>query len=129
MTAAKARRLARRLYRLCVVGGTLDDARVRRVVSRAAASGRRGSSAVLHELLRFVRLDRDRHTALVASAEPLPADIQAQVAAGLASTYGAGVTASYAVDPTLIGGMRIKVGSDVFDGSVRSRLAALDARF
>jgi F0F1-type ATP synthase delta subunit len=34
----------------------------------------------------------------------------------------------FAVDPALIGGLRIQVGSDVYDGSIRARLATLDAR-
>jgi len=33
------------------------------------------------------------------------------------------------VDPTLIGGLRIRIGSDVFDGTVKSRLADLETRF
>jgi F-type H+-transporting ATPase subunit delta len=42
--------------------------------------------------------------------------------------YGAGVEATFTENPALIGGMRIKVGSDVYDDSVRARLAALEAR-
>jgi F-type H+-transporting ATPase subunit delta len=34
---------------------------------------------------------------------------------------------SFEHKPELIGGMRIKVGSDVYDGSVKARLAALEA--
>jgi F-type H+-transporting ATPase subunit delta len=51
------------------------------------------------------------------------------VGAALTGTYGGALKTSFAVNPTLIGGMRVKVGSDVFDGSVRARLAALEARF
>jgi len=36
---------------------------------------------------------------------------------------------SFAHSPALIGGMRVKVGSDVYDGSVQARLATLEARF
>jgi len=36
---------------------------------------------------------------------------------------------TFVVDPTLIAGMRLKVGSDVYDGSVKGGLAALEARF
>ena len=35
----------------------------------------------------------------------------------------------FAQNPALIGGMRIKVGSDVYDGSVQARLAALQESF
>jgi F-type H+-transporting ATPase subunit delta len=76
-----------------------------------------------------VKLDLARHTAQVESAVPLPEDLRASVQAGLARTYGLGISASFAHNPGLIGGMRIKVGSDVYDGSVRARLAALEKGF
>ena len=59
---------------------------------------------------------------------PLGAEMQEDVKAGLARVYGAGLAASFEQNPALIGGMRIKVGSDVYDGSVRAKLAALEAR-
>jgi F-type H+-transporting ATPase subunit delta len=124
----KIARSARRLFRLCLVNGVLDEARTREVARRIALSGRRGSRAILSNFLRLVRLDLARRVAMVESAAALPDDVRESVAAGLASTYGAGVTATFSVNPALVGGMRIKVGSDVYDGSVRARLAALQAR-
>ena len=47
----------------------------------------------------------------------------------LARRYGRAMATTYVVDPTLIAGMRLKVGSDVYDGSVKGGLAALEARF
>jgi F-type H+-transporting ATPase subunit delta len=49
------------------------------------------------------------------------------VRANLTRLYGAGLDTSFAENPALIAGMRIRVGSDVFDGSVRARLATIDA--
>jgi F-type H+-transporting ATPase subunit delta len=46
----------------------------------------------------------------------------------VARRYGAGLQPSFEVDPALIGGLRIRVGSDVYDGSLRARLAALQTR-
>jgi len=51
------------------------------------------------------------------------------VTASLTKRYGAGLNISFGVNPELIGGLRVKVGSDVFDGSVRSRLNALAESF
>jgi F-type H+-transporting ATPase subunit delta len=65
----------------------------------------------------------------VESATPLPPGMQASVQAGLLRVYGPGLNTTFALSPALIGGMRIKVGSDVYDGSVQARLAALEARF
>ena len=74
------------------------------------------------------RLYRDQHTAVVVSAAPLNPDVRDDVRAALARRYGPGVEASFAEDAALIGGMRVRVGSDVYDDSVRARLAAIEAR-
>jgi F-type H+-transporting ATPase subunit delta len=124
----KVTQAARRLYRLALVDGRLDEGRVRRIAQRLAASKRRGSLSLLACLQRLVRLDRDRHAAVVESATALPAALRQDVEAGLARAYGQGLDASFQENPALIGGMRIKVGSDVYDGSVRARLAALEDR-
>jgi len=84
---------------------------------------------LLTHFQRLVKLDRARHTAEIESAVPLPADFQASVQAGVQSVYGAGINILFAHRPALIGGMRIKVGSDVYDSSVRSKLDALERRF
>ena len=59
----------------------------------------------------------------------MPADLQAAIEAGLTRRYGPGLTTAFADRPALIGGMRIQVGSDVYDGSVRAGLAALEKEF
>jgi len=128
-TTRRARREARRLYRACVVGGLLDEDRARQVVERLAETRHRGSLAILSHFRRLVMLDRVRHSAVVESATPLPPDLRAAVEADVARTYGPGVTTSFADSPALIGGMRVRVGSDVYDGSVRAALAALEKQF
>ena len=87
----KARRTARHLFRLCVVGGALDAARVRQVAARVAASGRRGALAVLSDFQRMVRLELDRHRAIVESAAPLADDLRRDVTTNLARMYGTGL--------------------------------------
>ncbi len=125
----QARRQAKRLFRLCLVDGLLDEGRVRQVVQQVIEANRRGGPALLSRFLYLVKLDRARHTAEVESAAPLPADLQESIKSDLGRAYGPGVSASFAQNPALIGGMRIKVGSDVYDGSVRGALAALERSF
>ena len=122
-------RQAKRLFRLCMVDGSLDEERVRRVVQRVAGAGGPGSLAVLTRFQRLVRLDRMAHTATVESATPLPDDVRASIESGLARVYGRGMTTSFTDNPALLGGVRVTVGSDVYDGSIQGRLAALAARF
>jgi len=121
-------RAARRLYRLCLIDGRLDEGRVRQVARRLGGSRRRGSIAVLSSLRRIVKLDRDRRRAVVETATSLPDDLRDEVQANLARLYGSGLATSFETTPGLIGGMRIRVGSDVYDGSVRARLAAIESR-
>jgi len=130
MKATKqARRDATQLFRLCLVNGLLDETKAREVVSDLVTDKPRGYLATLGYFRRLVLLDRDRHTAKVQSAIPLPADLQASVRASLERAYGPGLTASFIQNPALIGGIRIQVGSDVYDGTIRGRLAAMEQSF
>jgi F-type H+-transporting ATPase subunit delta len=124
----KASRVGRTLYRLCLVDGVLDGNRVRRVSRRLASSGRRGSLGILTAFHRLVHLHHDRQTALVESAAPLTAAMRDDIRADLARVYGPRLQASFSENPQLLGGVRIRVASDVYDGSIRGRLAALEAR-
>jgi F-type H+-transporting ATPase subunit delta len=124
----KTRRAARRLFRVCQVDGRPDAERVRLVTQRVAGSGRRGTLAILGDFSRLARLDRDGHRAIVESATPLPDGLRINLLRDLARVYGQGLETSFEVNPRLIGGMRIRVGSDVYDASVRAKLAALEAR-
>jgi F-type H+-transporting ATPase subunit delta len=124
----KTRRAARRLFRLCVAGGVLDEGRARQVAALTAASRRADTLPLLSQFARLVRLDCDRRTALVASALPLPADVRDDVSAHLARAYGPTIRVTFEVDPALLAGVSIRVGSEVYDGSVRARLAALESR-
>lgn len=125
-TNKRSRRLARQLFRLSLVDGKLDHDRVRQVARRLGQGTERGSLAVLSEFLRLVRLDQARHTALIESAEPLTDDVRRAVTAQLTRLHGADLGISVATNPELIGGMRITVGSSVYDGTVRGRLNALE---
>jgi F-type H+-transporting ATPase subunit delta len=128
-TTKQMRRQSKELYRLCLVKGMLDEARVRQVVQTIIQSRRRGYLALLARFQRLVKLDFARHTANVESAIPLPPAVRADVEAGLKKAYGPGIRAVFSDDPALIGGTRIQVGCDVYDGSVRCGLALLERGF
>jgi F-type H+-transporting ATPase subunit delta len=123
------KREAKHLFRLCFVNGSLDEDRVRSVLHGILESKRRGSLPLASQFQRLVSLDRLRHTARVESAVSLLPDLQANVQASLVRAYGPELRTSFAENPTLIGGMRIRVGSDVYDGSVKAGLTALENSF
>ena len=107
----------------------LDENKVRQAVSLVVAQKPRGYAAILSRLHRLVRLDVNRRAARVESAVPLAADLQADVAGRLGKIYGTGVNLSFSTNPALLGGLRIQVGSDLYDGSVRTRLDKLAQSF
>ena len=125
----QAKRDAKQLFRLCFVNGSLDEGRVREVVRRVAESRNRERFKFLSNFQRLVQLDHARHTATVENATPVSADMKASIQAGLARTHGPGLSTTFSHNAELIGGMRIKVGSDVYDSSVKARLSAIQARF
>ena len=125
----RARREAKQLLRVCLVNGVLDEGRVRQVVQGIVTAPHRDGAAILSHFGRLVKLDLARRAATIESAVPLPVDLQTVIKAGLTRRYGSGLTTAFTHRPALIGGMRIQVGSDVFDGSVRAALAALESSF
>jgi len=128
-TTAQIKREAKRLYQLCLADGSLNENRAIQVVRHVIDSKKRGSMALLTHFQRLVRLDREAHSANVETVVPLPPNLQADVQARLKDLYGPAIQTEFSLKPALIGGMRIKVGSDVYDGSVQSHLASLEKSF
>jgi len=125
----QARRDAKQLFASCKVNGLLDENRVRQAVAAVIARKPRGYVAILSHLHRLVKLDLDRRTARVESAVVAPDALKSSVTENLTRRYGPGWDSSFGTDPEVIGGLRIKVGSDVYDGSVKARLGALAESF
>ena len=130
-TTKQAQRDARQLFRLCLVDGSLDEARVRQVVQRVDRGGpARRARASCRGFSAWCGSTEPGTAPTWTSAAPLPADVRGRIEAALvAAATGRRSTTSFAENPALIGGVRVKVGSDVYDGSVRASLAALASRF
>ena len=120
---------ARRLFGLCQTDGRLDDAKLRTVITRLMESKPRDYHAILSALQKLTRLELERRKVTVESAVTLDEATRQRVMAGLANQYGPDLVAQYEVNPTLLGGLRIRVGNDVFDGSVQGRLERLTNAF
>lgn len=124
----EARRTSRQLFRACLVNGRLDESRVRLVVSRVSQSKPRGYMAVLESFARLVRSEVEKQRALVESATDLDATTRQQLQQSLDAKYGRQLQLEFSVNPGLLGGIRVRVGSDVWDGSVKARLEHLKAQ-
>src|SRR5277367_1521616 len=116
-TTKQAEREATQLFRFCVVGGNVEEGRARLVAERVLQSKRRGHLLLLARFQRLLEHEYARHAAEIESAVPLPPDLRTRVQSGLTALYGPRLTWSFIHNPALIGGMRIKVGSDVYEGT------------
>jgi F-type H+-transporting ATPase subunit delta len=125
----QARRDAKQLFRVCQVDGLLAEPRVREVVSRLLQAKPRGYFATLQYFQRLVKLDVERRTARIESATTLSAPERTQLESYLGRQYGQGLTIQHTVNPAIIGGLRVRVGSDVYDGSIQGRLERLNEVF
>src|SRR5579859_3366123 len=125
----QALREARQLFRSCRVNGLPDENRIRQAVKLLVEKKPRGYAEILARLHRLVKLNLELRTARVESAQPLAAEMQSTVAGQIRAKYGNGMNISFSQNLALIGGLRIQAGSDLYDGSVRTRLEKLEESF
>ena len=125
----QSRRDAKQLFQSCQGDGALDEARVRQAVALLIEKKPRGYFGTLQELQRLVKLDVNNRSARVESAVALSEAQQQEVRASLGRLKGADVEVEFAENADLIGGMRVKLGDDVYDGSVKTRLSRLAESF
>ena len=84
---------------------------------------------VLKDYQRLVRLEVEKRHAVIESATPLNSSLGDQIVNALRARYGDDLTTEFRTNPELLGGLRIKIGNNVLDGSVRSRLNRLQEKF
>ena len=125
----QSRRDAKQLFQSCQVDGALDEGRVRQAVALLIEKKPRGYFGTLQELQRLVKLDVNNRSARVESAVALSEAQQQEVRASLGRLKGTDVEVEFAENADLIGGMRVKLGDDVYDGSVKTRLSRLAESF
>ncbi|MGG5812053.1 ATP synthase F1 subunit delta [Falsiroseomonas sp. CW058] len=68
---------------------------------------------------------RGQQTAHVSTAHPLTDTQRAQITARLTEAGFSGVTLRETVDPTLLGGLVVRIGSRLYDNSLKSKLQRL----
>jgi F-type H+-transporting ATPase subunit delta len=122
-----ARKGGRILYGAVLSEGRLDHGKVRAVLASLVERRPAGSAEILQEFHRLIRLNLESHAALVESAAALSSSEKAVIEKNLTDRFGSETTFGYLVNPDLIAGMRVKIGSDVYDASVRERLKRLKA--
>lgn len=122
------RRLSRKLMRASYVNGVLDRERINSIVQSIIAERPRNYIHLLENYLRLLRLEFGKRQTTIESAAELDPEAGRKIVAGLEHKYGAGLATDFVVNPALLGGVRVRVGSDVWDSSVRNRLERLQQK-
>lgn len=121
----ETRQLSKGLLRASFTDGQLDGGRVSSLVKSLIEKKPRHLIQVLEAYKRLLRLEVEKRSATIETATELSPDAGAQIVANLKRKYGSDLAARFVVNSELLGGMRIRVGSDVWDSSVRNRLHRL----
>ena len=121
----ETRQLSKQLLRGSFADGRLDGGRVSSLLKTLAEKKPRHYIQVLEAYKRLLRLEVEKRTATIETATELPRNAGQEIVENLKRKYGGDLAARFVVNPELLGGMRIRVGSDVWDSSVRNRLHRL----
>ena len=93
------------------------------LLDRSLSSVRHASlAAALNEISELAAHRRRRLVAVVTAATPLTTAQRDRLGEILARSYGRQVQVNVAVDPTVLGGVKIQIGDDVLDGTILTRL-------
>lgn len=120
------RRLSRQLLRASFTDGQLDRGKITSLVGSMIAKKPRHYISVLENYKRLLRLEVEKRRARIESVSEISSQAASKIFSGLKRRYGNDLTAEFVVNPGLLGGIRVRVGSDVWDGTVRGRLQRLE---
>lgn len=104
-----------------LIGETLDEKRQRALIDEFFSGVRSGKVVLLEEGGEMP----SSATAEVVSALPLTDAEQASIRKEVGRKAGGGVQVAFAVDPNLLGGLKIRIGDRVIDGSVAGQIGSL----
>jgi F-type H+-transporting ATPase subunit delta len=121
----EARKVSRQMFRHSFTSGELDEEKISNMVQTVLATKPRRYVDVLKDYQRLLHLEVERRHAVIESATPLNRSLGDRIVANLRARYGEDLTTEFRTNPELLGGLRIKIGDDVWDGSVRNRLNQL----
>ena len=119
------RQLSRKMLQASFTDGQLDPGRISSLADSLITQKRRNYIDVLKNYRRLLRLELEKRHATVETSSEVDPAISSEIVANLKSKYGNDLSTEFHVDPRLLGGMRVRVGNDVWDGSVRNRLERL----
>jgi F-type H+-transporting ATPase subunit delta len=124
-TAKEARKVSGVLFRNSFTEGKLDKEKISHMVESLLAEKPRHYVDALKDYQRLIRLETEKRHALIESATQLNSALANQIETNLRGRYGDDLTIEFRTNPDLLGGLRIKIGDEVWDGSIKTRLRKL----
>ena len=124
-TRKEARRISREMFRYSFTASKLDEEKITEMVQSVIARKPRHYVDVLKDYQHLLQLEVEKRHVVIESATPLNRSVGDQILANLRARYGEDLTTEFRTNPELLGGLRVKIGNDVWDGSVKSRLNQL----
>jgi F-type H+-transporting ATPase subunit delta len=121
----KAQSLARQLFKLSLVNGLVSAAQVAGVLAYVEKHRPANPLLVLKAYERLIARELAKSRAVVEHAGPVADSILATIAGALSQKYRRVITPQARQDASLIAGLRVRVGDDVFESSIAGQLAEL----
>lgn len=121
----QVQQLARQLFRLSVVDGEVSAERVAGVLSYVEKNRPSHPVAVLRAYQRLISAEVARSRAVVDHAGPLASGVLESISTAMTRRYGRRITSSARRNDSLIAGVRVRVGDDVYESSVSGQLEQL----
>jgi F-type H+-transporting ATPase subunit delta len=121
----QVQQLARQFLKLSLVNGEVAPDRVAGVLQYIEVHRPPNSIAILKTYRRLIAAEIARGEAVVEHAGPIAASVLDAIAAAMTTKYGRRVSSVARRNDTLLAGLRVRVGDDVYESSVSGQLAAL----
>ena len=126
-TNKEIRRLSREMLRASFTDGQLDRGKVASLIPAQSLIEKKPRNYIdtLQNYKRLLRLEIEKRHATIETADEPDPEIKERITGDLRRKFGNDLTTEFLKNPDLLGGMRVRVGSTVWDGSVRNRLERL----
>jgi F-type H+-transporting ATPase subunit delta len=125
----EARKLSRLMLKNSFTSGKLDEEKISRMVQSVLETKPRYYVEVLKDYQHLLYLEAEKRRAVIESATPLNRSLGDRIIENLKAHYGEDLTTEFRTNPELLGGLKIKIGNDVWDGSIKHRLNQLQESF
>jgi F-type H+-transporting ATPase subunit delta len=121
----KTRLLAKQLFKLSLANGDVSPEQVAGVLGYVEKSSPRHALTLLKLYHRAIATEFAKSRALVEHAGPITDTTLKLIEGAMSQKYHRPISATAAARPQLLAGLRVRVGSDVYESTVSGQLAAL----